>query len=132
MQAEEGAMSVCVCVRVCGTAGRGDECWPPIRLPSFFSSVHRRGDGPTDRQVYSIAATASSSSSPPPSWFECSSSANSASIFSLAESIPIMFGGEKLLKQEVKGEAEREARDCDTRLFAVWRVEKEESKGGRR
>ena len=41
-----------------------------------------------------------------------------------------MFGGEKLLKQEVKGErGEREARDCDTRLFAVWRVEKEESKG---
>ena len=41
-----------------------------------------------------------------------------------------MFGGEKLLKQEVKGErGRREARDCDTRLFAVWRVEKEESKG---
>ena len=116
-------------------SARGDECWPPIHPPppSLFLRLPCTGGaargaagraGDRDRQVYSIAAAVSlrlppsppSSSLPPSSssslplpplpWFECSSSANSASIFSLVESIPIMFGGEKLLQREVKGERE--------------------------
>ena len=86
---------VCMCVwyrekRRRRRTGAGHRSATAFLLSSL--SMHRDRAG--DRQVYSIAAAAvSSSSSSSPPWFECSSSANSASIFSLVESIPIMFGG---------------------------------------